>query len=194
MPGRRGSGLAWIAALLGILGAVGCESAAPAPVPEAAGLSPATPPPRGGPPPLITYVPREFTVLYSRGAVQARDVQAAYIILQMLEYARRSSSPCVHIVGHTDTIGEPQNNRALSLARAEMLAEDLRLMGVTAPIRVEGRGDTDLARPTPDEVDEPLNRRVTVLFCLPQPPPPVSAEPVAKAREPGRRRRPPPVA
>ena len=137
--------------------------------------------------PKTTYQAREFTLLYAPNEVRARSTQATYILFAIVEHARLSRSPCLHVVGHTDTVGDPLDNRALSLTRAEMLAEDLSLMGVTVPIRVEGRGDTDLARPTADEVDEPLNRRATVLLCLPPPPQPVNAEPVAKAREPERR-------
>lgn len=52
----------------------------------------------------------------------------------------------------------------LSIDRARSLAAVLRDAGVTAPIYYAGRGENDLARATSEGVDEPLNRRVTVLF------------------------------
>jgi outer membrane protein OmpA-like peptidoglycan-associated protein len=65
--------------------------------------------------------------------------------------------------GHTDTLGTPEDNLALSRRRAEAVARALVGQGVFWDyIRIEASGETQLTRPSADEVAEPLNRRVTV--------------------------------
>lgn len=166
MSRRRGSGLAWIAAVLVGLAASGCESAAPAPALETAELSPppAEPSPRAGRPPPITHVPRDFTLLYGRGAVEPQLPQADELLRAITQHSLTTRSSCVLIVGHADTVGSSAANMGLSIDRARSLAAVLRDAGVTGPIYYAGRGENDLARPTSEGVDEPLNRRVTVLF------------------------------
>ena len=68
------------------------------------------------------------------------------------------------VVGHTDTVGAVPTNDALSLLRARSIAAVLIGKGVPAS-RVEsvGRGEREPLVPTPDEVDEPRNRRVEIL-------------------------------
>jgi len=69
----------------------------------------------------------------------------------------------VRVDGHTDTVGSAEDNRALSLRRAEAVAAALVREGVPwRDIQVNGHGETLLARPTADETPEPLNRRVNI--------------------------------
>jgi outer membrane protein OmpA-like peptidoglycan-associated protein len=69
------------------------------------------------------------------------------------------------IEGHTDTVGTPEQNKALSQARADKVAAFLESQfGVTAD-RLEpvGLGEDGLLVPTPDQTAEPRNRRVHVV-------------------------------
>ncbi|QTC89783.1 OmpA family protein [Brevundimonas goettingensis] len=69
----------------------------------------------------------------------------------------------IFVRGHTDTIGTPEDNLALSELRAQAVARALVRQGmIWDDLRVEGYGETQLVRPSADEVAEPLNRRVTV--------------------------------
>lgn len=69
----------------------------------------------------------------------------------------------VRVDGHTDTVGSAEDNRALSLQRAEAVAAALVREGVPwRDIEINGHGETMLARPTADETPEPLNRRVNI--------------------------------
>jgi outer membrane protein OmpA-like peptidoglycan-associated protein len=69
----------------------------------------------------------------------------------------------IFVRGHTDTLGTPEDNLALSRRRAETVARALVRQGmVWDDIRVDASGETQLVRPSADEVAEPLNRRVTV--------------------------------
>ena len=54
----------------------------------------------------------------------------------------------IRVVGHSDSIGKPKANRALSLARAEVVARQLRDRGVKAlkGFQVEGQGEDSLIK------------------------------------------------
>jgi outer membrane protein OmpA-like peptidoglycan-associated protein len=69
------------------------------------------------------------------------------------------------IEGHTDTVGSPDQNKALSQARAEKVAAFLESRFGVAPDRLEavGLGEEGLLVPTPDQTAEPRNRRVHVV-------------------------------
>jgi len=72
--------------------------------------------------------------------------------------------PDVLVVGHTDTMGEILGNDRLSAQRAERMKLHLVEIGIPADrIQVAGRGERELLVPTPDNVDEPRNRRVEII-------------------------------
>jgi outer membrane protein OmpA-like peptidoglycan-associated protein len=93
--------------------------------------------------------------------------------------------------GHTDTSGDETHNEALGLQRADAakaaLEGALRRKHVAADrlgdIATESLGETQLAKPTPDEVKEPLNRRVEVTVTI-EAPLPTSSTPVAPPATP----------
>ena len=69
----------------------------------------------------------------------------------------------LHIVGHTDSVGEDDYNRALSIRRAQGVAQYLMLKGVaTERLRIDGRGETDPRRPNDTAAHRALNRRVEI--------------------------------
>ncbi len=72
----------------------------------------------------------------------------------------RDGSPIVMIVaGVADTVGSPDRNLQLSLARASAVAEGLSDRGIPARrLQVLGRGNSELAVETADDVAEPGNR------------------------------------
>lgn len=140
MPGRRGSGLAWIAALLGILGGgpAGAEAARQ---------------------PIVD--PREFTLLFDGGSAELTPFMHT-IIRNFAAAFAATSARRILVSGHADALGSADYNRDLSRRRAEAVRDALIEAGVQAEISVEGAGETDLMRSTPDETAEPLNRRVTI--------------------------------
>jgi outer membrane protein OmpA-like peptidoglycan-associated protein len=78
------------------------------------------------------------------------------------EVARRPAAEVIAI-GHTDRVGNAQQNDALSLQRAERARELLVRMGIPpARITTVGRGEREPLVPTDDEVAEPRNRRVEI--------------------------------
>lgn len=71
--------------------------------------------------------------------------------------------PTAHVLvsGYADTLGSREANKLLSLARARSVADRLVALGVEPQsITLESCGEANLAKPTADEVNEPLNRRV----------------------------------
>ncbi len=85
--------------------------------------------------------------------------------------AREHKNLTLYIAGHTDTVGNAAYNMRLSLARAQSLARWFRQRGVRIPIAYEGFGETALRVQTPDQTDEPRNRRAD--YILADEPPPI---------------------
>lgn len=77
----------------------------------------------------------------------------------------------LYVAGHTDTVGDAASNRALSLRRAEAIARYFRQKGVTIPIRYTGFGEERLLVSTPDNTDEPRNRRAEYIISVEDPAP-----------------------
>lgn len=69
----------------------------------------------------------------------------------------------VEVIGHTDTFASKEYNQRLSLQRADAIKDRLVHDGLDPKsISVAGRGELDLAVPTPQGVHEPRNRRVEI--------------------------------
>lgn len=69
----------------------------------------------------------------------------------------------IWVVGHTDTVGSDAYNDTLSIRRAERVRQLLIGLGVpTDSILIKGKGKRDPLVPTPDNTDEPRNRRVEI--------------------------------
>lgn len=73
------------------------------------------------------------------------------------------------IAGHTDTVGDARSNLALSLARAQAIANYFRRKALPVPIAYEGFGETSPAVATRDNQDEPRNRRVDYILAIEEP-------------------------
>jgi outer membrane protein OmpA-like peptidoglycan-associated protein len=67
------------------------------------------------------------------------------------------------ITGHTDTVGTGPQNDDLSRRRAQQVRQMfIERQFPAARIEAVGRGERELAVPTADETDEPINRRVVI--------------------------------
>jgi len=70
----------------------------------------------------------------------------------------------VAVIGHSDTKGEAQANYELGLTRAKLVSALISDAGVsTERLSVESHGEKNLLVKTPDDTDEPRNRRVEVI-------------------------------
>jgi outer membrane protein OmpA-like peptidoglycan-associated protein len=90
--------------------------------------------------------------------------QGMAILKQASDTFKAGGVVTVQVTGYTDTSGSAAYNQRLSVRRARHVAHILAHMGVPwQAMTVAGRGENDLAVPTPDGVREPRNRRVTVV-------------------------------
>lgn len=79
------------------------------------------------------------------------------------EIIRRRPAVDISIIGHTDTVGDDQLNAKLSLERAKSVAAlFLEAVPDVSKVKVDSHGEKNLLVPTPDNTDEPKNRRVEV--------------------------------
>ncbi len=76
----------------------------------------------------------------------------------------------LYVAGYTDTVGSAENNRALSRARAQAIAQWFRSQGFSHPVFFQGFGEQGLAVTTPDNTDEPANRRAAYIVAAEIPP------------------------
>jgi outer membrane protein OmpA-like peptidoglycan-associated protein len=74
------------------------------------------------------------------------------------------------VAGYTDSVGSKGSNVELSQARARSIAAWFRGHGLKIPIYYQGFGEDVLAKPTPDETEEPANRRAVYILASQQPP------------------------
>ena len=82
---------------------------------------------------------------------------------QLRSYLRSHPAPEIVVIGHTDRVGSVQANDLLSRQRAETVRGFLLEAGFqAASMEVAGRGEREPLVPTPDEIAEPLNRRVEI--------------------------------
>jgi outer membrane protein OmpA-like peptidoglycan-associated protein len=76
----------------------------------------------------------------------------------------------LYVLGHTDTVGSPEDNMVLSRNRAASIAHYFQKKGgITLPILACGFGETMPLVDTGDNVDEPRNRRAQYILAAAEP-------------------------
>jgi outer membrane protein OmpA-like peptidoglycan-associated protein len=127
---------------------------------------PYAPPPPPPPPPPPACPTQDFVVYFEWDRSNLNQA-ALDTIDQAVNQARACNLGDVLVIGHADTSGGADYNVGLSERRASVVRDALTSRGVPAQaIRTEARGETDLAKPTPDGVREPLNRRTAVTISF----------------------------
>ncbi len=113
-----------------------------------------------------TLDPIQFTVYFDYDKSNLTP-QASTLIQEAASRALQNEIETVVVAGNTDTSGSSAYNQALSERRARVVREALIANGVPADsIRTEAYGESNLAKPTPDGVREPLNRRSEVVISF----------------------------
>jgi outer membrane protein OmpA-like peptidoglycan-associated protein len=126
----------------------------PQPVPQAA---PAAPP----------AAPRQYTTYFDFNSAQLSQAATA-VVDDAAATARKGQVSRITVTGHADTVGSGTYNQRLSERRAQAVRAELVRQGVPADeIVTVGRGETELAVPTPNGVREPRNRRVEIVLQAP---------------------------
>ena len=106
--------------------------------------------------------PRSFLLYFETGGDKLTTESEA-LVPEIVEFVRRRPAPDVSIIGHTDTAGVATNNFELGMRRATLIRDLLVQSGLDpAQVDVASHGEADLLVPTPDNTQEPKNRRVEV--------------------------------
>jgi OOP family OmpA-OmpF porin len=104
-----------------------------------------------------------FTLYFFEKSTEIVPDSRATLTALLAEVAKRQAVE-VQITGHTDRVGKVQDNDRLSAERAEAIRDVLIQQGLrTNFVRAVGRGEREPLIPTPDEQNEPRNRRVEVI-------------------------------
>lgn len=110
--------------------------------------------------------PVNFTVYFDYDKSNLTS-QASALVQEAASRALENDIETVVVSGNTDTSGSSAYNQALSERRARVVRDALIANGVSADrIRTEAYGETNPAKPTPDGVREPLNRRTEVTISF----------------------------
>ncbi len=106
--------------------------------------------------------PRSFLLHYEFGTTKL-TAQSRGQIEEMLDEIKRLPAPEIIIIGHTDQIGTDSVNDALSLKRAEAIAQLLKARGIDPrSIETVGRGKREPLVKGKPGVPEEKNRRVEI--------------------------------
>lgn len=107
--------------------------------------------------------PAVFTLYFESGGARLTAESEALLPAVLAESAARDGAD-ISIVGHTDTTGDPADNKALGMLRATLVRDALVAAGLRLDrISTESHGEGNLLVKTPDDTQEPYNRRVEVV-------------------------------
>jgi outer membrane protein OmpA-like peptidoglycan-associated protein len=121
----------------------------------------APPPPKAEVPPPAK-APKQFIVFFGFNKSNLTP-EAARVVADAAAAAKEYGSASIIVVGHTDTVGSPRYNNALSLRRSHAVKDGLVSNGIpAAAISTAGKGESELMVQTGDSVKEPQNRRATI--------------------------------
>lgn len=107
--------------------------------------------------------PASFTVYFVFGSDQQLTPESKRVLEQLKAAVASRPAPEITVIGHTDRVGNLEDNDDLSVRRAGSVRDILADVGVQgATIDIAGRGEREPLVLTADEVAEEKNRRVEI--------------------------------
>ncbi len=107
-------------------------------------------------------LPEHFVLYFETGGTRLTPESLA-LLPDILASAAGRTTVDLSVIGHSDTVGTPEVNAAISLQRAQSIAALLQSRGLKVDaLTVESHGSGNLLVPTPDQTAEPRNRRVEI--------------------------------
>jgi len=103
--------------------------------------------------------PTIYLLYFEAGQPTLTDASQAEMPKIRSDLAQRPGAD-LSVIGHSDTLGDAKANYALGLTRAQLVVD---LLGSTEPVSMASHGEKNLLVKTPDDTDEPRNRRVEVI-------------------------------
>jgi OOP family OmpA-OmpF porin len=114
------------------------------------------------PPPPAVQSPSNFIVYFPFNSDKLTDDARQTVVNAALK-AKAYGKPNITVVGYTDTAGPEGYNQKLSEMRSQAVAKVFESQGIPASvILTTGKGQHDLAVPTPDDTPNAGNRRATI--------------------------------
>ncbi len=105
----------------------------------------------------------EHFLLYFEASGTTLTPESVAELDKILAAAGKRPAVDVSVIGHTDTVGKAESNEVLALKRANVVADLLKAKGLKVhALVVESHGERNLLVKTPDETNEPRNRRVEI--------------------------------
>jgi len=101
--------------------------------------------------------------IYFPFAASSLTKDAKKVIADIVSFFSAEKPKAVNLAGHTDTMGSDALNMKLGQKRADAVAKALKAKRVK-PVTATSYGETNLPKPTADNVKEQENRQVTVTF------------------------------
>ena len=106
--------------------------------------------------------PARFVLYFEAGGAKL-TTESEQSLAKLLEEIDTRTTLDISVTGHTDTSGDAAQNLALGLARAQQVRSLLVSSKLSvANVTIESHGEKNLLVVTPDNTDEPRNRRVEV--------------------------------
>ena len=106
--------------------------------------------------------PKNFVLYFEAGGAKL-TAESQQALTQVLEEIESRNLPDISVTGHTDTSGDAAQNLALGLERARQVRGLLTSTKLgEGNVTIESHGEKNLLVATPDNTDEPRNRRVEV--------------------------------
>ncbi|MEE8541312.1 MAG: OmpA family protein [Desulfobacterales bacterium] len=103
-----------------------------------------------------------FLLYFKAGTSDLTD-ESQNLLPQIIRTIQERRSVDTSVVGHTDTVGNADLNAKLSHQRAVRVAKFFTDSGIDPDIlEITSHGETNLLVKTPDNTDEPRNRRVAI--------------------------------
>ncbi len=103
-----------------------------------------------------------YEVLFEAG-YQDIETDSIDTIAYVADMIKKSDPAYIRITGYSDTFGDAAYNKKLSLKRAQTVVKKLATLGVsTKHIIIRGKGESDPAVPTQDDIKLLENRRVVI--------------------------------
>lgn len=111
----------------------------------------------------LPAAPLSYTLYFIEGGTRLTSESQPQLAALLGDVARRPG-PDVQVTGHTDRLGQGEDNDRLSLERAREIRDLLIAQGLPADIvSAVGRGEREPSVATADGVRNPQNRRVEVI-------------------------------
>lgn len=102
--------------------------------------------------------------LYFEGGTSTLTAESTADVPKIIAEINKRPGVDISIIGHTDSVGDEQNNARLSLERAKSVAALFKdAMADKEKVTIDSHGEKNLLVSTPDDTDEPRNRRVEVM-------------------------------